>query len=326
MTNPFENRKTKRIVLLIFSMACTLPAFSQFEAQLSQYMFHPATYNPAAIAEGGMINVTGQHKIQWLGMPGAPQTTFFTINAPCRGSKTVTQGLGIRFLNDKIGAFTNQSAGLQYSFKKNIGKGVLSMGADLGFVSVGFIADSVKKSDINSEYHDFSGDMTIPTADENGMSLDMSVGAFYSAPKYYAGISYVHLNAPAVKLGEKSIFHVRGVMYLTGGYDAAFANPKLLLRTSTLLKTDYTTWQAELSSRLEYDKRFWGGLSYRYQDAVIVLAGLNLASGFTLGYAYELPTGKMLRVSSGSHELLLSYSFAFDLSKNKNKYKSIRIL
>lgn len=238
MTNPFENKKTKRIVLLIFSMACTLPAFSQFEAQLSQYMFHPATYNPAAIAEGGMINVTGQHKIQWLGMPGAPQTTFFTINAPFRGSKTVTQGLGIRFLNDKIGAFTNQSAGLQYSFKKNIGKGVLSMGADLGFVSVGFIADSVKKSDINSEYHDFSGDMTIPTADENGMSLDMSVGAFYSAPKYYAGISYVHLNAPAVKLGEKSIFHVRGVMYLTGGYDAAFANPKLLLRTSTLVKTE----------------------------------------------------------------------------------------
>ena len=171
MTNPFENRKTKRIVLLIFSMACTLPAFSQFEAQLSQYMFHPATYNPAAIAEGGMINVTGQHKIQWLGMPGAPQTTFFTINAPFRGSKTVTHGLGIRFLNDKIGAFTNQSAGLQYSFKKNIGKGVLSMGADLGFVSVGFIADSVKKSDINSEYHDFSGDMTIPTADENGMNL-----------------------------------------------------------------------------------------------------------------------------------------------------------
>lgn len=326
MTNPFENKKTKRIVLLIFSIACTLPAFSQFEAQLSQYMFHPATYNPAAIAEGGMINVTGQHKIQWLGMPGAPQTTFFTINAPFKLSKTVTQGLGIRFLNDKIGAFTNQSAGLQYSFKKNLGKGVLSLGADVGFVSVGFIADSVKKSDINSEYHDFSGDMTIPAADENGMNLDLSFGAFYSAPKYYGGISYVHLNAPAVKLGEKSIFNVHGVMYLTGGYDAAFANPKLLLRTSTLFKTDFTTWQAELSSRLEYDKRFWGGLSYRYQDAVIVLAGLNLTNGFTLGYAYELPTGKMLTVSSGSHELLLSYSFAFDMSKNKNKYKSIRIL
>jgi len=326
MTNPFENKKTKRIVLLIFSIACTLPAFSQFEAQLSQYMFHPATYNPAAIAEGGMINVTGQHKIQWLGMPGAPQTTFFTINAPLKLSKTVTQGLGIRFLNDKIGAFTNQSAGLQYSFKKNLGKGVLSLGADVGFVSVGFIADSVKKSDINSEYHDFSGDMAIPAADENGMNLDLSFGAFYSAPKYYGGISYVHLNAPAVKLGEKSIFNVHGVMYLTGGYDAAFANPKLLLRTSTLFKTDFTTWQAELSSRLEYDKRFWGGLSYRYQDAVIVLAGLNLTNGFTLGYAYELPTGKMLTVSSGSHELLLSYSFAFDMSKNKNKYKSIRIL
>lgn len=326
MNITFENKIIKRILLLIFSIVCNVSAFSQFEAQISQYMLHPATYNPAAVGEGGMINVTGQHKIQWLGMPGAPQTTFFTINAPFKLSKSVTHGLGIKFLNDKIGAYTNQSAGLQYAFKKNLGEGVLSLGVDLGFVNVGFVADSVRKNDINSEYHDFSGDMTIPTADENGMSLDMSLGAFYSAPKYYAGLSYVHLNNPVVKLGEKSNFHVRGVTYLTGGYNASLANPNLILRSSALLKTDFTTWQAELSSRLEYDKKFWGGLSYRYQDAVIVLAGLNLMSGFTLGYAYELPTGKMLTVSSGSHELLLSYSFAFDMSKNKNKYKSIRIL
>lgn len=326
MTIPYENKKMKRIVVLLFSFACIIPAFSQFEAQISQYMFHPATYNPAAIGEGGMINVTGQHKIQWIGMPGAPQTTFFTLNAPFKMGKTISHGIGIKFLNDKIGAFTNQSADLQYAFKKNIGNGVLSFGADLGFVSVGFIADSVKKTDLVSEYHDFAGDMTIPTANESGMGLDLSVGAFYSAPKYYAGISYVHLNNPTVKLGDKSMFNVRGIMYVTGGYDVAIANPKLLLRSSTLLKSDFTTWQAELSTRLEYDKRFWGGMSYRYQDAVIVLAGLSISSGISLGYAYELPTGKMLTVSSGSHELFLSYSFAFDMSKNKNRYKSIRIL
>lgn len=326
MTVQFENKITKRIVVLIFSIASILPVFSQFESQLSQYMFHPAVFNPASIGEGGMVNVTGQHRIQWLGMPGAPQTTFFSLNAPFKMGKTLTQAVGLKFLNDKIGAFSNQSANFQYALKKNIDKGVLSIGTDIGFVSVGFMYDSIKNSNISSEYHDITGDTHIPTADETGMNLDLSLGVFYSAPKYYVGISYVHLNNPVIKLGDKSKFNIKGVVYATGGYDLAFENPKLVLRSSALLKSDYKTWQTDLSTRMEYDKRFWGGLSYRYQDAIVVLAGMNLFSGISIGYAYDLPTGKMLTVSSGSHEFYLSYSFAFDTSKNKNRYKSIRIL
>jgi len=326
MTVQFENKMTKRIVVLIFSIASILPVFSQFESQLSQYMFHPATFNPASIGEGGMVNVTGQHRIQWLGMPGAPQTTFFTLNAPFKMGKTLTHAVGLKFLNDKIGAFSNQSANFQYAVKKNIEKGVLSIGADIGFVSVGFVYDSIKNPNISSEYHDITGDTHIPAADETGLNLDLSLGVFYSAPKYYVGISYVHLNNPVIKLGDKSKFNIKGVVYATGGYDLAFENPKLVLRSSALLKSDYKTWQTDLSSRMEYDKRFWGGLSYRYQDAVVVLAGMNLFNGISIGYAYDLPTGKMLTVSSGSHEIYLSYSFAFDTSKNKNRYKSIRIL
>ena len=193
-------------------------------------------------------------------------------------------------------------------------------------MSVGFVYDSIKNPNISSEYHDITGDTHIPAADETGLNLDLSLGVFYSAPKYYVGISYVHLNNPVIKLGDKSKFNIKGVVYATGGYDLAFENPKLVLRSSALLKSDYKTWQTDLSTRMEYDKRFWGGLTYRYQDAIVVLAGMNLFSGISIGYAYDLPTGKMLTVSSGSHEFYLSYSFAFDTSKNKNRYKSIRIL
>ncbi|MBP1665041.1 MAG: hypothetical protein H6Q19_2181, partial [Bacteroidetes bacterium] len=43
MNITFENKITKRILLLIFSIVCNVSAFSQFEAQISQYMLHPAT-------------------------------------------------------------------------------------------------------------------------------------------------------------------------------------------------------------------------------------------------------------------------------------------
>ena len=321
------NTGKKWATMLLISLFYNLPVFSQFEAQLSQYMFHTPTYNPASVGENQMINVSGQHRIQWIGMPGAPQTTYFTLNAPFKSGEKVTHGLGLKFLNDKIGAFTNQSAHLQYAYKRKIGNGTASLGVDLGFVSVGFVFDSIKNATINSEYHDFLGDAAIPAADETGMNVDLALGAFYSAPKYYLGISYVHLNTPHIKLNnEKSEFNVRGVLYFTGGYDYTLADPRFMVRASSLVKSDFVSFQSEVSSRLEYDKKYWGGLSYRFQDAVVVFGGVSIMSGLTLGYAYDLPTGKMLTVSSGSHEIYLSYSFLFDTGKNKNRYKSIRIL
>lgn len=324
----FQNKNIgkKHFLVFVFSLFAILPAFSQFEAQISQYMFNMPAFNPAAVGENGMINVSGQHRIQWVGMPGAPQTTYFTLNAPFKTGEKSTQGVGIKFLNDKIGAFTNQSAHFQYAFKRKIGKGTASLGVDLGFVSVGFVYDSIRNATVNSEFHDFLGDAAIPTADDSDLSFDLTVGAFYSAPKYYLGVSYVHLNAPQIALNEeKTQFKVRSVLYFTGGYDYAFRDPKWKIRTSTLAKSDFYTWQAELSSRLEYDSRFWGGLAYRFQDAAVVFAGINIMSDVQIGYAYDLPISKMLGPSSGSHEIFLSYSFLFDTG-NKNSYKSIRIL
>ncbi len=327
MVKQIGNTGKKYMAAVLFSWIVCLPVYAQFEAQMSQYMFHSPTFNPASVGENQMINVTGQHRIQWLGMPGAPQTTYFSLNSPFQSGKKVTHGLGIKFLNDKIGAFTNRSAHLQYAYKRKIGKGTASLGMDVGFVSVGFVYDSIKNATINSEFHDFMGDAAIPTADETGMNLDLTLGAYYSAPKYYLGVSYVHLNAPRIKLNdEKSEFNVRGVLYATGGYDVQLANPKFMIRSSSLFKSDFITWQAELSSRAEYDKKYWGGLSYRFQDAVVVFAGISIMNGMTIGYAYDLPTGKMLTVSSGSHEIYLSYSFLFDTNRYKNRYKSIRIL
>ncbi|VBB46822.1 putative membrane protein [uncultured Paludibacter sp.] len=323
-----NNRKNVKHLLwvFIFSFIIVLPVFSQIEANLSQYMFHSATFNPASIGDNGMINVTGQQRFQWIGIPGAPQTTYFTINAPFNFGKN-TQAVGINFLIDKAGAFKNQSANIQYSFKKKVGEGILSLGAGIGFMGLGISKDSLENT-LQSEYHDHSDkpDNAVPEKDENGMGLDLSAGLFYSTQKYYAGISYVHLNNPSFHLGDKTVFHASGIAYLTGGFDINFENPKFILKSSSLAKSDFTTWQVDLSSRLEYDKKFWGGLSYRFQDAVIVFAGLNVLNGITIGYAYDLPTGALLTVSSGSHEVFLSYSFAFDTSKNKNKYKSIRIL
>ncbi len=321
------NKKNRIVSLVVFLLLSHISVLAQFEAQLSQYMFHHNTFNVSSIAENELMNIAAQHRIQWIGMPGAPQTTYFSINTPLLSNKKRINALGLKFLNDKIGAFSNQSASLQYAYKRKLGKNKLSMGVELGFVSVSFIADSIKNASVNSEFHDFMGDEAIPQSNETGMNVDLSLGLFYSTPKYYFGLSFVHLNNPTIRMNDdKTRFKVKGISYITGGYELKLPFEKTILKPSALLKTDYITWQAEVSSIVEYDKKYWGGLSYRYQDAVVLFAGINVISGFTLGYSYDIPVGKMIKVSSGSHEIMLKYSFLLDLGKNKNKYKSIRFL
>jgi type IX secretion system PorP/SprF family membrane protein len=314
----------KKLVLsILFLLVSIGSVFSQFDAQLSQYMFHNSSFNPAAVGEGDMIQIIGQHRIQWVGMPNAGQTTVFSINSPLKIGKSFN-GLGFRFLNDKVGQFTNQTAHLQYAFKKKMGVGVLSIGTDIGFVSLGFRGDSVRLP--TSEYFSES-DQQIPTMPVVGINFDMNLGAYYSTPKFYTGISFLHVNSPTVIWGDdKWKFKENGSLFITGGYNWILPNSKYVFKPSTLFKTDFTTLQLDLTARMEYDSKYWGGLSYRIQDAVVFLAGINIAGGMSIGYSYDLPTSQIINVSSGSHEFVVMYSFEYIFDKRNNKYKSIRIL
>lgn len=315
----------KLILSFILTLVSIGTVFSQFDAQYSQYMFHNSAFNPAAVGEGEMIQITGQYRLQWLGMPNAGNTFLFSINSPLKIGDNKS-GVGVRFLNDKVGQFTNQAVHLQYAYKKKLSTGTLSVGADLGFLSLGFNGgDSIHKIPIG-EYYDFTTDPEIPQTNVAGISFDMNLGVYYSTPDYYAGISYSHLNSPTIQWGDFSEFKPRSTLYFTGGYKFVLTDPKYVIKPSTLFKTDFSSLQLDVSSIVEYDNKYWGGISYRIQDAVVFFAGINVAGGLSIGYSYDFPTSQILTVSSGSHELMMTYSFEYIFGQKTSKFKSIRIL
>lgn len=320
----------KYILSLLFLLYTYALTYSQLEVQLSQYMLNNTAFNPAFVGEGDLIQMTGQQRVLWVGVPDAGQTTIFGINAPLKFDNN-SFGIGLNFLNDKSGLFSQQNAQLQFAYKKKINTALLSVGLNVGFASVGFLGSKVNIKDLKDNlgntlgtYHSLD-DPLIPNADVNGMSLDLGLGLLYTTPLYYAGLSYLHFNKPHI-VWEKSELTIPGCLYLTGGYNYNLSDPKYVLKPSALLKSDFSTLQLDLSSRLEYDNKYWGGLSYRYQDALVFLAGINLAGGLSIGYSYDFPISQMIKVSSGSHEVLLNYSFEYVSGKRTTKYKSIRIL
>jgi type IX secretion system PorP/SprF family membrane protein len=305
---------------------------AQFDAQIGQYMLMPASYNPAAVGDGDLMRVYASHRMDFTGIQDAPMTTYFSFSSPFVIGKS-HHGVGVRFMNDRFGLFTNQSLYLGYAYKFRIGKGRLAIGVDAGFLNLSFASDSVDTGAGNDEYHD-EHDPAIPNAaggasekGVSGMGFDMNVGVYYTTSKWWAGASYVHVMQPTLEWGsENTEISVNGTMYIAGGYNWQLKNKDWMLLPSMMVQTDFRSWDVNLTMLAQLKKRYRFGLGYRLAGSVNVLLGMDIVNGLQIGYTYELPANALLKESYGSHEVYLAYGFNVLKPKNTNKCKSVRYL
>ena len=323
----------RRYIVLLFALVNGLVALrAQFDAQMGQYMFMQSAYNPAAVGDGDLLRVFGSHRMDFTGIQGAPMTTNVSFSSPFVIGKT-HHGAGVRFMNDRFGLFSNQSLYVEYAYKIRLGKGYLSVGADLGLINLSFAVDSVDLGAGQDDYH-VEGDNAIPQVSgggsekgASGMGFDMGIGVYYSAPRWWAGASYAHVTQPRLMWGsENTDVSVTGTMYLAGGYNWQLKNKDWMLLPSVMLQTDFKGWDVNVSMLAQLQNRYRFGLGYRIAGSVNVILGMEIINGLQLGYTYELPANALLRESYGSHELYLAYGFNILKPKNTNKYKSIRYL
>jgi len=318
------------LAFLVFSAATVM---AQTDPQIGHYMHLQTTYNPAAAGEGDLMRVAGMHRMQYTGIKDLPMSTYFAFSSPFNIQKT-KHAAGVRFLNDKYGLFTNQSFHVQYAYRHKLGRGYISGGIDLGFVNMSFQSDSVNLDQIvkeaGSDYFS-ENDKAIPKGSgkegSNGMTFDMGLGVYYSAPTWWAGISYSHLTQPKVEWSDYASIKLVGTLYMAGGYNWRLKrNRDWVLKPSMMVMTDFTNWDVNLTMMAEVKEKFRFGAGYRIAGSVNLLLGVDIISGLQLGYTYELPANRLLKATYGSHEIFLSYGFNVLKPKRTNKYKSIRYL
>ena len=322
------------IVLLCGMLCCAVVAKAQFDPQIGQYMFTQTAYNPAVAGDGDLMRAFGSHRIQFTGITDAPMTTYVSFTSPFVIGKT-RHGAGVRFVNDRFGLFSNQSFHVQYAYRHRIGKGYLSVGADLGFMNLSFNVDSINLDNIaaveDNAYHNPNDD-AIPIATGgsekgvSGMGFDMGLGIYYSAPAWWVGASYGHVTQPTLHWSDRTEIHVRGTMYVAGGYNWRLRNKAWMLLPSAMLQTDFVGWDLNLTMLAQVQERYRFGFGYRIAGSVNIILGVDIISGLQLGYTYELPANGLIRESYGSHELYLAYGFNILKPKRTNKYKSVRYL
>lgn len=326
----------KRYIVLLCGLLCGVVFVrAQFDPQIGQYMFMRSVYNPAAVGEGDLMKVYGSHRMQFTGIMDAPMTTNFSFSSPFVIGKT-SHAAGVRFMNDRFGLFSNQSFYAEYAYRIKLGKGYLSVGADLGFINLSFAVDSVNLKDVadlvkDHAYHRAeTEDPAIPKSSGqngvSGMGFDLGLGVYYATSTWWAGVSYGHVTQPRLQWSDKAEVEVRGTFYAAGGYNWRLRDKKWVLMPSAMLQTDFAGWDVNLTMLAQLNNRYRFGLGYRIAGSVNILLGMDIINGLQVGYTYELPANGLIRESYGSHELYLAYGFNILKPKRTNRYKSVRYL
>ncbi|HAM98906.1 MAG TPA: hypothetical protein DCQ26_09890 [Marinilabiliales bacterium] len=317
----------KKLVTCIILLLVFGDIFSQNANYSSLPMFDLMYYNPGYAGDGNEIEAKGLFREQWMKFPGRPRTQTFSIDAPFKLFNH-QHGAGLTFLLDNIGNFSNTYVNLSYAYRRSLAQGDLGIGASLNMLSHKFESDWRATGDV-------AGDVSIPqNKDDRPFALDVNLGVFYRADNLYLSVSTMNVMQSRIKYtnstnnetASSTETFIGRQFFISTGYDYQLANPMFSVQPSAFIASDISSTQFSLSGILTYNQRFFGGLGYKKNDAVIVIAGIDLPSGIEVAVSYDVNTSRIIKSSAGSFEFMVGYSFSLDIDKDSRKFKSVRFL
>ncbi len=325
----------KKSLLITAALFSGVLAFAQQEFQPSQYLQNIYVLNPAASGLTDYVDVNLSYRQQWAGFNGAPQTYYITGNSligkggigsnrifalrtsdpyistddnevevdknGAAVNRKVRHAVGASFMVDKAGAFRTNSGGLTYAVHVPISEKVnFSAGVKASLNNYVFDQGLAKT---------LTTDGIVPTfaANSNTSAANASIGLLLYGDNFYAGYSTGSLfkNEILENVGTSesttALHH-----YVSAAYRFALGE-NVGLTPATLVKiTAGAPVSYDLTAKLDLQRKFWLGFSYRAEDAFVTFLGVRVSNSFNIGYSYDYNTSRINKVSNGSHEFVLN--------------------
>lgn len=308
---------------IIFSLTLWLLIFSsnvlaQQDPHFTHYMFNQSMYNPAHYGLSDGISATGIYRNQWLGMKDpegnivSPVTIQASADAPIR---LIHGGVGISVMQDKIAFTKNMNVKLGYAYHANIGRNVLSIGTNVDLSNI---------SHDNEKYQTTDNEPINISKEEASMVTDMAVGIFFKAPNYYISLS----SNKVLESKSKSNIAFDNTRHYFMSFGYQFTHPAYQgfeFMPSAIIYSDSKTVQSNVSFVAKYNNKIWGGVGYRFQDAVNLLVGMKF-NDIEIGYSFDVPMNGLGIRTFGSHEILARYVFKIEREKSKTGHRNTRFL
>lgn len=302
----------------------------------TQYMHNPYLMNPAAT--GSTINTQAMlgYRNQWTGFDGAPQTFYFSMHGALGSVKSNQRrrprngrgqaasvgnyhSVGGYVFTDKTGPMSHSGVYGSYAYHLEIDAGVhLSMGVFIGGLQYRLNADEIQLANNSNDL-----DEALGTGIQSQFMPDASLGIYLHSENYFVGLSSRQILQNKFKFNDlmpdkysRLVNHV----YFTAGYNLA-VDRNWTLQPSTLVKySQPADLQLDINLKAIYNEMFWGGLSYRTNESISALLGMNIQESLSLGYSYDYGIGDIGALHSGSHEIVLGYI----LNQSSSRYRRHR--
>lgn len=305
----------KAILVLGLTLGA-LQANAQQDPQFTHYMYNTLSVNPGYAGSRGMLNVTGLHRQQWIGLDGAPMTQTLFIHSPLRNKN---MGLGFSVVNDKIGPLNQTFIYGDYSYTVKLTQLLkLAFGVKAG---------------INMFQPKIAGLHTISPNDpsfvnstaENIIKPNIGTGIYLHHERWYIGASSPRMVENNFNLGGggnndtttvkelRHYFFIAGLIFPVGKDIKIKPTTKVKMVKNAPIAIDAT---AEVILR----DKFSVGAGMRLKDSFYGMFGYQFTDQFRAGLSYDYTTTRLQNVNNGTVELMISYDFIF----NKEKLKSPR--
>ncbi|MDB5143780.1 MAG: type secretion system rane protein PorP/SprF [Mucilaginibacter sp.] len=315
-------------ILCVYLLMLQL-AEAQQKPQYTQYVFDNMLLNPAVTGIENYIDLKAGYRSQWTGLQGAPVTSYLTFSAPFGSdfvqgdaasmspgnevnpySRLYTQnyqaaephhGIGFMIVSDQAGLINTTNIDATYAYHLGISS-TFNLAAG---VAAGFNHISLNTSQIALEN---PLDPVIANGNNSQWKPDLSIGVWGYSSNYYIGISAQQLLAQNLYFSTTNNINQSKTVpqyFITGGVKL-FLSDDMTLMPSALLKFISPEPVAfDVNMKLAFRDRFWIGASYRNQDSVAGLLGLNISSLINISYSYDYTTSALRTVSNGTHEIVI---------------------
>jgi len=315
----------KAFIFLLFLLNA---AAAQQRPQYTQYVLNNYLLNPALSGIENYTDVKLGYRQQWTGLADAPKTAFVSAhwalgnkylwaNALSFDEKRTDprsrnyqqqytaspahHGLGFSAVSDKAGQLTTTAVNLSYAYHLILnGKLNMSLGMAGGFNRTGI--------DANQLLLENPSDPALGNAMESQVKADVSAGVWLYGSSFFSGISVQQLLPNQLVFSDdgnykqgKQVPH----FFVTGGYKLYLTEDVHLLPSVMLKAVPGVPLSVDGNLKLGLRDNVWIGAGYRNNDALTVMAGLNVSSLVNITYAYDFTTSGLNQVSTGSHEIVL---------------------
>ena len=304
--------------------------FGQQIPQFSQYHRNQYMVNPAAAGVYDFLDVTLGGRMQWVGVSNAPKSSYLYASSVLTTSKTrhnpsirtsagafknpeihtgtLKHALGGMLVADQYGAFRQLRGAVTYAVHLPVARGYnLSFGTNLGVSNRSFLRDEAQvlttltsSGTTDATYDQFVADQTAQN------TMDLGLGLYFYSNELFVGLSADQITQDLVRFGNTvTNFDTRAHFQLTAGYKFPISDNLTLMPSMLAKYISPSPISIDATLQLEYKEWLWCGISYRHQDAVVAMLGLNVSDRFKFGYSYDFNISSLSNFSSGGHELVL---------------------